>query len=168
MYSYGMDEDTKQALIERVADRREIGHKLHRVVRIQPASRNPEDLLDPANWESRNWAGYSDGTLLGVSTCGVASDHEVSMGVDRYQYLAGYFANRQANLKNCVVVELDAYEADDRDEDDTDWGGSGFLVWPVAIVSVTPLDETTIPSLITEIEEERGAGYEPWLPSLGQ
>src|SRR5690606_40011271 len=47
------------------------------------------------------------------------------------------FSDREAHLDDCVVVEMDAYEADDKDED-AEHGA--VLVWPQRIVSVTQSD----------------------------
>jgi len=132
-----MDEMTKRQLIEKVELCKKVNQDLIRVVRIQPASRDPQKLLDPANWESRSWAGYSEGVGLGVSACWDIAD------------LANYFSDREAHLDDCVVVEMDAYEADDKDED-AEHGA--VLVWPQRIVSVTPLADTAFPLLVEHNE----------------
>lgn len=145
------DETTVAHLRERVEFVREVGHELLHVVRIQPAFRDPQDLLDPATWQSRCWAGYSDGMRLGVSACGYDPDANTEWGFHPLDQLANYFAAREADLNDCVIVEMLAYEADERDEDD---GNGAVLVWPQRILSVTPVEETDLPKLLEALEAD--------------
>jgi hypothetical protein len=66
-----------------------------------------------------------DSVRRGVSACRTIDD------------LYRYFAEREADIADCVVVEM---EADIADEEDWDHQRGAILVYPRRIISVTPLD----------------------------
>ncbi len=120
----------------------EWGAEQFRCVRIQPAVRNPSDLLDPANWRSETWiTGETDGTMLGVSAC----IDEAALG--------RYFSLLDKIDEGCVLVVMEAIEADVPDVD-ADQGA--LLVWPQRIISTTPLADTAIETLVewARLEDE--------------
>lgn len=111
-------------------------------MRIQSADRDPVDLLDPADWRSETWiAGETDGTMLGVSAC---TDEAA---------VARYFADLDKIDEGCVLVVMEAIDADVPDAD-TDQGA--LLVWPQRIISTTPLGDTAIETLVewARLEDE--------------
>lgn len=78
-------------------------------------------------------------------TCRGSSEVEdVRYGVSACQdldQLYRYFAERDAELDGCVLVELRGRRAED---DDHEWTRGAILVWPTEIVSVTSLDPAEI------------------------
>ncbi len=144
------DADTIRELNEKVDFCREVDHPLLRVARIQPATRNPQDLLDPANWRSDTWiTGDTPGITLGLSACGYHEDAKTEWGFHPLDGLADYFKRREADLDGCVIIVMDAYEADEKDVDHEQ---GAILVWPQRIVSVTPVEDTPLAELIAERE----------------
>lgn len=96
--------------------------------RIQSADRTATDLLDNANWTSYNYGTSGDeDARYGVSTCGSLEE------------LAGYLAQSGVEFTtDSVIVEL---EGDLADDDDHDADKGAILIWPTAIVSVTPASD---------------------------
>jgi hypothetical protein len=124
--------------------------------RIQQANRNAVDLLNPANWESRQWFGEKlrdcgecqgagcdacdfDGQIEdirhGVSTCA---------SIDT---LIDYLRVVGCDLDDTVIVELAGTIADDEDHD-TQFGA--VLVHPTTILSITPVDDAFADAIYNE------------------
>lgn len=141
--------------------------------RIQPASRPVEQLLNESTWQSNVWsdtpAYRKCGTCNGrgetysdafddydyCSDCnGRGEVEDIRYGVSAcltMERLYRYFAGRDADLTDCVVVE---FEADFADDDDVDTENGADLVYPRRIVSVRPLADDDR-AAIEEEEEQR-------------
>lgn len=126
--------------------------------RIQGAGRDPQALLDPANWVSRVWfdatvtcprcngsAEYFEAQeVVTCTVCGGSGVRNLSQmprrGVsacESIEDLAEYFDGHSGLVSaGSVVVELEGELADDDDFD-----ADAVLVFPSAIVSVTPVTE---------------------------
>lgn len=140
--------------------------------RIQPASRPVEQLLDESTWQCTVWSdtpayrkcdtcrGLRDvyspdfDDYLPCETCnGQGEVEDIRYGVSAcvtMERLYNYFAGRDGNLDDCVVVEL---EADFADDDDFDTEDGADLVYPRRIISVRPLDDDDRAAI--EEEEQR-------------
>ena len=92
--------------------------------RVHPKDEDPNSLLDPDNHKSRPW-GADESVRAGVS---VFPDEN---------HLYRYLVNRNADLEDSVLVELEGTESVDEDFD-ADEGA--LLVHPTRIVDVRPLD----------------------------
>ncbi|SFU94929.1 hypothetical protein [Alicyclobacillus macrosporangiidus] len=120
--------------------------------RIQEASRNPQELLDPSNWRSTVWDGFDE--RRGVSCC------RTLRGLERY------FQSRGADMNDVVVVALEGEESEDEDFD-ADEGA--VLVLPTEIVWVRRPQEVGIltfagrplAEMLAEIAQD--IGKEAWL-----
>ena len=98
--------------------------------RIQEASRNPIDLIDPDHGQiSYSWAGPESYDRPGVSVCG------------SFEELISYLAQTTIpfGYGEWVIVELDGDEVEDVVPMDAEVGE--ILVWPTEIISVRPVDD---------------------------
>lgn len=131
--------------------------------RVQPASRNVESLLRPGQ-VSRAMVGqlerlcdkcnghgdrYHDDELVTCTGCkGVGRIEDVRAGVSvclDLETLAAYFTSRALNVAGDVLVELEGEESEDEDHDAAD---GALLIHPTRIVSVTPVEQSPLWSLL--------------------
>lgn len=117
--------------------------------RIQDADRDPRALLDPANWISSTWnpeqkncqcqgwdeceqcggnGYYTEAPRRGVSVCR-------SLGE-----LREYAEAAAMDLRDTVIIELDG-EVSEHEDHDSGHGYGVDLIYPSAVVSVTPVAE---------------------------
>lgn len=122
-----------------------------RYVRLQSAKLDPADLLNTANWQSRQW-----GDIAPMITCQCGQDPECERcdGTGQYEDirygvsacldlndLIDYFADRECDysdtyIDGLVVVTFEGQRAQDDDHDEDD---GAVLAWPERIVSVDPV-----------------------------
>lgn len=131
-------------------------------MRLQPADRNPADLLDETTWQARAWEPLytrcADCNGRGetwtdpdwpdtCTTCGGAGEiedirHGVSVCSD-IDALVDYFTGRDIAhsadyVDRLVVVELEGQQSHDDDHDAHD---GAYLLLPTRVVSVRPVPD---------------------------
>lgn len=145
------------------------------MIRIHPASRDPQTLLDPENWRSSAWNGAPIRDCRGCIDCcdddwhrgepewrrcygeHLVEDvrHGVSVCRDE-EALINYLAHTGADFTDTVLVELEGEYADEEGHD-AELGE--ILIFPSRIVSVRPADDEFIEAVAArrdELDGERG------------
>ena len=117
--------------------------------RIQDQDRDPQALLDPANWVSITWTETriicADCDGAGCPRCDF--DGEISeqprRGVSASRSLhelASYMEQAWGDVRGTVIIEM---EGDVSGDDDFDAKAGALLVLPSRIISVTPVAGVT-------------------------
>src|SRR5690606_3256918 len=142
------------------------------MIRIHPASRDPQTLLDPENWRSAAWNGDTLRDCRGCIDCcdagwnrsepawlcceGEPLVEDVRLGVSvcrEEEGVVDYLAHPGADFTDTVLVEL---EGEYSDEDGHDVALGEILVFPSRIVSVRPVDDEFIEAVAARRNELDG------------
>ena len=137
------------------------------MIRIDRATRDHAELLDPENWLSFHWSSYTR-TCRGCEDCGgtretilrcygetIVDDarHGVSVCRDEDD-LIEYLAQVGPDMDNCVLVELTGEYSDDTGHDEEI---GEYLIFPSEVLSVTPVTDEFIQAVFTKHDEIHGA-----------
>lgn len=142
------------------------------MIRIDSATRDLNELLDPTWWISSQWGGDTMRDCKGCEdcteeegyryekhwTCGGAREVEdtrygISVCRDEDD-LIDYLATVGADMDDCVLVEL---KGDYSDDEGHDAHLGEELILPTEIVSVAPVTDEFIAAVFARIDEIHGA-----------